>query len=120
MNLCSCHQYCTDVLKHYTQMPHTPERPRALDRQLAARLYDRGIPVTLVQAAFVLASARRLVREPDAPPLPAIRSFAYFLPIIEELILQPLSPDYIDFLRAKIAAEITAKKQSHCRKQPCG
>jgi hypothetical protein len=43
---------------------------------------------------LVLAAARRLFRPADAPPLATVRSFAYFLPVIEEVLELKISPDY--------------------------
>ena len=45
---------------------------------------------------------RRLSRPSDLPPLPKIRSLAYFLPVIEELQQQPLPDGYLDYLRLKL------------------
>lgn len=55
---------------------------------LAAELCQRGVSVTVVENAFVLAATRRLVRPVGAPPLGAIRSLAYFLPVIKEVLLR--------------------------------
>ena len=39
---------------------------RRADRTLAAQLYRRGVAVTVIENAFVLAAARRLIRPADA------------------------------------------------------
>ena len=49
---------------------------------LTVQLYQRGVAVSIVENAFVLAVARRLIRPTDALPLGTIRSLAYFLPVI--------------------------------------
>ena len=67
---------------------------RRPDRLLAAQLYQRGVSVSVIENALVLAAARRLIRPADAPPLGTIRSLAYFLPVIEEVLDLPVSPDY--------------------------
>jgi len=41
---------------------------------------------------LVLAATRRLIRPTDAPPLGPIRSLAYFLPVIEEVLELRVSP----------------------------
>ena len=69
---------------------------------LAAQLYQRGLSVRVVENALVLAAARRLIRPAEAPPLGTIRSLAYFLPVIEEVLLLRASPDYFDYLRHKL------------------
>jgi hypothetical protein len=54
-----------------------------------------------VESALLLASLRRMVRPSDLPPLPKIRSLAYFQPVITELQQQPLPEGYLDYLRLK-------------------
>jgi len=59
---------------------------RRPDRLLAAQLQQRGVPLVAVENALVLATARRLIRPADAVPLATIRSLAYFLPVIGEVL----------------------------------
>ena len=68
----------------------------------ASELYRRGVSATAVENAFVLAAARRLSRPPGAMPLGTIRSLAYFLPVIDEILETQISPDYFQFLRHKL------------------
>ena len=75
---------------------------RRADRMLAAQLYQRGVAVSVIENAFVLAATRRLMRPADAPPLGTIRSLAYFLPVIEEVLGMRVSPDYFQYLRHKL------------------
>ena len=42
------------------------------------------------------------MRPADAPPLGAIRSLAYFLPVIEEVLALRVSTDYFQYLRHKL------------------
>jgi hypothetical protein len=58
--------------------------------------------VSAIENAFVLAAARRLMRPADAPPLGTIRSLAYFLPVIDEVIEMRVSPDYFQHVRRKL------------------
>lgn len=76
---------------------------RRADRTLAAQLYQRGVSMVVIEDALVLAAARRLVRPAGAPPLGAIRSLAYFLPVIEEVLELRVSADYFRYLRRKLA-----------------
>ena len=69
---------------------------------LAAQLYQRGVSVSVIENAFVVAAARRLMRSTDAPPLRTIRSLAYFLPVIEEVLGLRVNPDYFHYLRQKL------------------
>jgi hypothetical protein len=69
---------------------------------LAAQLFQRGISVSVIENAFVLAATRRLMRPADAQPLTTIRSLAYFLPVIKEVLALHVSPDYFQYLRHKL------------------
>ena len=75
---------------------------RPADRLVAAQPYARGVSPGVVENAFILAAARRLMRAPGAMPLPPIRSLAYFLPVIEEAFELRVSPNYFVYLRDKI------------------
>ncbi len=95
-------EYIRQVLEAYRKTPGTTGTVRRPDRMLAAQLHQRGISVKVVENALVLAAARRLMRRADAPPLGTIRSLAYFLPVIEEVLGLRASPDYFQYLRRKI------------------
>ena len=94
--------YVAAVLLQYADLPDTPLRPSLPDQAVARRLHRDALPLPLVESALLLGSLRRLVRAADLPPLPRIRSLAYFLPVIEELQLQPLPDGYVDYLRLKL------------------
>lgn len=95
-------EYIQQVLQSYRDTPTTAGHIRPADRQLARRLFQRGVPLALVQAALSLAAMRRLCRHPKAPRLNPIRSLHYFLPVLEELVADPPDPRYIDFLNVKL------------------
>lgn len=96
-------EYVLQVLHLYLSLAQTPTRHSRLDRQLAESFYNQQIELEEVEAALILASARRLLRSSDAPKLGPIRSLHYFVPVIEEVRQTPLSPDYIEYLRRKLA-----------------
>ncbi len=96
-------EYIHQVLEAYRKTPGTMGTVRRADRMLAAELYQRGVSLTVIENAFVLAATRRLVRPAGAPPLGAIRSLAYFLPVIEEVRELRVSPDYFRYLRHRLA-----------------
>jgi hypothetical protein len=102
-NHLSQEEYVRQVLEAYRQTPGTMATIRRADRMLAAQLYRRGLSVKVIENALVLAATRRLIRPADAPPLGTIRSLAYFLPVIEEVLQLRVSPDYFDYLRQKLA-----------------
>src|SRR5450755_444094 len=95
-------EYIRQVLAAYRKTPGTMGTVRRPDRVLAAQLYQRGVSVSVIENAFVLAATRRLVRPENAPPLGTIRSLAYFLPVIEEVLGLRVSPDYFQYLRLKL------------------
>ena len=94
--------YVRQVLEAYRKTPGTMGTVRRADRTLAAQLYQRGLSVKVIENALVLAAARRMIRPTDAPPLGTIRSLAYFLPVIEEVLELRVSPDYCEYLRHKL------------------
>ena len=95
-------EYIRQVLEAYRKTPGTMGTVRRADRMLAMHLYQRGVAVSVIENALVLAAARRLMRPADAPPLGTIRSLAYFLPVIEEVLDMRVSPNYFQYLRHKL------------------
>jgi hypothetical protein len=95
-------EYIRRVLEAYRKTPGTMGTVRRPDRVVALQLYQRGISVSVIENAFLLAATRRLMRPADAPPLGAIRSLAYFLPVIEEVLSMRVSPEYFQYLRHKL------------------
>ena len=95
-------EYIRQVLEGYRKTPGTMGTVRRPDRVLAEQLFQRGISVSVIENALVLAATRRLMRPTDAPPLGTIRSLAYFLPVIEEVLALRISPDYFQYLRHKL------------------
>jgi hypothetical protein len=102
LNPLSQDSYIKQALELYRFVPGTLGRIRREDRLLAADLHDRGIPLSTIEAAFVLATARRCLRPPNAHPLAPIRSMHYFLPVIEEILDHPPASDYLAYLKSKI------------------
>jgi len=95
-------EYLSAVLKLYLELPETPSRAGPYDRKSAAVLLARGIKLATVESALLLASLRRLGRPPDMPPLSPIRSLAYFFPVIQELLDNPIPDGYLEYLRRKV------------------
>ena len=95
-------EYVRRILHAYRNTPGTSGAIRRPDRTLAAELYQRGVPLEVIENAFVLAAARRLMRPADARPLGIIRSLAYFLPVIDEVLDLSVTPDYFQYLRQKL------------------
>ena len=98
----SLEEYVRQVLEAYRKTPGTMGTVRRADRLLAAQLHQRGLSVKVIENALVLAATRRLIRPSNAPPRATIRSLAYFLPVIEEVLGARVSPDYLEYLRHKL------------------
>ena len=101
--------YVRRVLTAYCQTPTTAGRANRQDRLLAARFYQRRIPLEVIENAFVLGAVRRLYRDPDNLPLPPVRSLYYFCGLIDEVLDLKTHPKtrsayfrYFEYLRHKI------------------
>jgi hypothetical protein len=100
--------YVRKLLEAYRRTPGTTGAVRRPDRLLAAQLHQRGVPLTTVENALVLAAARRLLRPTTAPPLPTVRSLAYFLPVIEEVLELKISDDYFQHVHRRLQRFLSA------------
>jgi len=88
------------ILAAYCALEDTAlSRPSRADRVLANNLVARGLTFDLLHAAFTLATVRRRLSSTPAHP---IRSLAYFIPIIDELLSEPPDPDYIRYLASRL------------------
>jgi hypothetical protein len=95
--------YVASVLTLYVDLPDTPLRASTQDQRQAHRWFDLGVPLPLIETALLLASLRRMIRPPDVPRLPRIRSLAYFQPVVEELLENPVAESYVVYLRHKLS-----------------
>jgi len=112
MTHCGEATYVATLIMLYIDLPDTPLRPGPQDQSTARRLYQQGVPLSLAEGALLLASLRRLIRDCGRPPLPPIRSLAYFQPVITELQLQPLPDGYLDYLRRKFQKAVTEHQKA--------
>ena len=95
-------EYVQRLLEAYRSTPGTSGVARRPDRLLVAQLHERGMPFEAVENAFLLATARRLIRPAGAVPLGTIRSLAYFMPVIEEVLEMKDSKLYFQYVRYKL------------------
>ncbi len=105
----ACNQYVESLLALYLNRPDTPNRVSRYDRALALQLHTKGVPLQTIEEAFLLTSARRLLRDPSYPKLNPIRSLHYFIPVIEEILVSPPPPDYFIYLRRKLATHTSSQ-----------
>lgn len=94
--------YVSAVLTLYADLPDTPLRASVPDQRQARTWFDRGVPLEVVETALLLACLRRTARPSDVPPLPRIRSLAYFQAVIDELLDHPAHGGYLQYLRRKL------------------
>jgi hypothetical protein len=102
--------YRQTLIALYLRLPDTPRRLSRFDLRLVGQLWERRIPLTVIETAFLLASLRRAARRPRAIPLGPIRSLHYFLPVIEELLANPVPESYLTYLRSKVVMLPAADK----------
>lgn len=95
-------EYVNKVLEAYRKTPGTTGQVRRPDRLLAEQLFERGIPLAKVENALLLAAARRIFRAADATPLATVRSLAYFVPVIEEVVDTEIAEEYFQHARQKL------------------
>jgi hypothetical protein len=101
-DIAASEEYVAALLRQYLSLPGTPDCVRLADRRCARALYRRGVPLATAQAALVVAATRRTFRNPERPPLAAIRALHYFLPVVDELLEQPVEADYIAYLARRL------------------
>lgn len=94
----ACEVFVRRVLDAYRRTPGTTGHIRPTDRRLARDLHGRGVTVETVDDALLLASVRRFARPPPSGPPPTVRSLAYFIPVVEELLATPIEDGYRRYL----------------------
>lgn len=104
----SLKDYSHAVLGLYVRLPDTPTKARPADRRTLEQLHARGVSPDTIEVALLIASARRLCRHPNKPPLPQIRSLAYFLPVIDEISKNPAPASYLAYVRSKVPLKPTS------------
>ena len=109
MEIIPQNDYVRRVLTAYCRTPTTAGRVHRQDRLLAARFYQRHVPLDVIENAFVLGAVRRLYRDPEDPPLSPVRSLHYFCGLVDEVLGLKTHPKtrsaysrYFEYLRYKI------------------
>ena len=108
--------YVSSVLTLYVDLPDTPLRASAQDQRQARMWFERGVSLPMAETALLLASLRRTTRPRDLPPLPRIRSLAYFQPVIDELLANPVPEGYLQYLGLKLRSFVDKTAPSDVQK----
>ena len=89
--------YIALVVRFYLDDPDTPAVPSKADWEIAADLFDRGVPLEAIRLAFKLALIRRRHRSSNEP-LPPIRSMAYFRAVVLNLSAEETEPAFVEYI----------------------
>lgn len=93
--------FVSAVLSLYLGLPDVAARRASRrDRELAITLFHCGTTLEQIEAAMLVAHFRRVACD---PPLQPVRSLHYFIPVIDEILSEPLDPDWLNYLRHKSA-----------------
>jgi hypothetical protein len=87
------------MLRLYVSTPGVAGRVRRADRAFAESLFDQGVPLYVVDYAFVVAAYRRVRHNAFDAPLPNIRTLWYFREVIREMLDRPPGPRAIEQMR---------------------
>jgi hypothetical protein len=102
-NALSREEYIERILEAYRKTPGTTGFVHKADRIVASELFKRVVSLMTIENALCLAAARRIIRPKDARPLQTVRSLAYFLPVVDEVLDTAVGQEYFDHLRRKLA-----------------
>lgn len=74
----------------------------AADVAVAREMQRRGIPLTVIEDAMLMAACRKYISWFEGRALEPIKGLAYFRPLIAEIQAKPLPPGYSGYLRKKV------------------
>lgn len=87
-----------EILDTYLRVPETPARASETDLALATKALLRGVDPHHLTHAIRLATLRRHLRDPAEPPLPPVRSLAYYLRTLDGLEHAAFDPGYMRYV----------------------
>jgi len=94
--------FVNSVLSQYCRLSATTGLVCRRDRKTVVELFEGGVPLAAIEAAFSLETIRRNLRSPHAPPLRLIRSLRYFVPIINQILTNPPDLGHLHYLSFRI------------------
>lgn len=89
--------YLAQIVRLYLDDPDTPVVPSSADWDIAADLFNRGVPLENACIAFKIAFIRRHQRS-SPKLLPPIRSLAYFRAVTFNLTVEETEPAYVEYI----------------------
>ena len=94
--------YVNSVRENFLRIGCTSGHFGASDMVLALKMYQRGIPLTVIEDAILMGACRKYISWLEGQALEPIQSFSYFLSLIDEIQEKPLPPGYSEHLRRKV------------------
>ena len=95
-------QYLVAVIRLFLAQSGAPAHATRNDWAVAQALYARGVDFDHFSPAVRLAALRRLTR--DGPPLPPVRSLAYYRQVLDQLSPDELESGYVDYVAFRYQA----------------
>ena len=102
--------YVDSIREYFLSFGCVSGRFSTADEQMAKHLYDRAIPLAVIENAMLLGACRKYVSWLNNQALEPIQSLRYFEPLIAEIQAQFLPPGYSAYLRRKIQELTTAAR----------
>ena len=104
--------YVNSVRENFLRIGCTSGHFGASDQVSALKMYQRGIPLTVIEDAILMGACRKYSSWLEGQALEPIQSFSYFLSLIDEIQEKPLPPGYSEHLRRKVKQLIRAWTES--------
>ena len=104
--------YVDSVREYFLSLGCASGRFSADDEQTARQMYERGIPLAVIENAILLGACRKYLSWLNRQALEPIQGLRYFEPVIAEIQAQSLPPGYAAYLRSKIQ-ELTLDGADH-------
>jgi hypothetical protein len=108
--------YMEAIRDTYVGLPITARRLRRNELELARQLYREGVASVHVEAALLVETARRVLRNKPHPIQP-IRSLHDIVPIIEQARVCGVNEGYVHYLRHKLRQVLEGKGAASARAQ---
>jgi hypothetical protein len=94
--------YVNSIRENFLRIGCTSGHFGASDMVSALKMYQRGIPLTVIEDAILMGACRKYSSWLEGQALEPIQSFSYFLSLIEEIQEKPFPPGYSENLRRKV------------------